>query len=367
MSKTVLINYTGRKGAGALIALANAEAFLHNGVDVIAIVSAYAENIEQWKKLPLKKLIILKTYKNKVSFLYKTCLFNLFGATKLYNQLKDLVIDYIYCPMNAFWTYLINKKFKNIPVIIVNHDPKAHLGDKEIGLLENSYYSSDIILVHSKIFIDYVKEKYSKPCYFIPLGRHNVYNLIKNKKTIINYDNSKHNFLFFGRITPYKGLDVLYEAYKKLELEYTDVNLIIAGNGDFEKYKEKFNSLKSCQIYNRWIADEETESLFICNNLICVMPYIEATQSGVALVAMDYGIPVIASKVGGLVEQIENEKTGLLVEPGASEELYTAMKRLAFDNALYNKISENENKKIKELDWNEIIKTVDKIFNDYKA
>ena len=53
----VLINYTGRKGGGNLDAIESAKGLLQNGENVIAIVSSYAENIEDWRRLGLSKLI----------------------------------------------------------------------------------------------------------------------------------------------------------------------------------------------------------------------------------------------------------------------------------------------------------------------
>lgn len=53
------------------------------------------------------------------------------------------------------------------------------------------------------------------------------------------------------------------------------------------------------------MEDEEVESIFSGENLVAVLPYLDATQSGVVLTAMDYGVPVIATDTGGLSEQIE--------------------------------------------------------------
>lgn len=366
MPRTVLINYTGRKGGGSLDAICTAEGFIENNIDVIAIISSYAENLEQWKKLPLKKLVIIRTYTDKISFVFSTLIFFLFKRYEITKLLKDVTIDYIYCPMVTLWTSLINSLFKNIPTFCVDHDPEPHIGDKDFRILERSYKTSDVIFVHTKKFVDFVKNKYKKPCFYIPLGRHDIYKDCPNKKKIIAYDENRQNFLFFGRISQYKGLDVLYEAYQKLESENDNVSLIIAGNGDFTPYSDRYKTLKYCQILNQWIADEELESLFLCSHLICVLPYVEATQSGVVLVAMDYGIPVIVTRTGGLVEQVEDDKTGLVVSPGNAEELYAAMKRLSEDKILYTSISQNEKAYIDSLSWKVTMKMVDNYYSNFK-
>lgn len=362
MFRSLLINYTGRKGAGPAIALETAKAFMENGYKVIALVSSYAENLEQWKSLPLEKLIVIKTYKDKISFIFSTLSLLLFRRYKIKRIVNRYHIDFVYCPMACLLNFLLNPIFKKYPVISVDHDPIPHKGDKDFKLIEKSYLTSSIILVHSKKFVGYVKNKYNKPCYYIPLGRHDVYKTIANKRYIIQYDETKQNFLFFGRISQYKGLDNLYKAYKKLEKENDNVNLVVAGNGDFSLYLENYKSLNHCQIINKWIDDEELESLFKCKNLICVLPYNDATQSGVVLVAMDYGIPVIVTNTGGLAEQVEDGKTGLIISPNNEIELYDSMKKLSKDKKLYDYISENQKKFIETLSWKNIAKQISVIF-----
>lgn len=325
MNRTVMINYLGRKGGGCLDSYEAAKGFLDNEIEVVAVVSLYAENLQQWKKLPLKKLIVIKTYKDKVSFIFSTVKFILKQRFLIRKELKGIKIDFIYCPMITYWTGFLNDIFQEIPVFTVNHDPIPHEGEE--GKIENIinnhiYQRTDIIIVHSKKFAAYVKKRYKKPCVYLPLGRHDFYKRIKGKRSLFKYDETKHSILFFGRISPYKGLDDLCKAYKKLEEKREDVELIIAGNGAFGLYVEMYRHIRNVSILNQWIADEELESLFKKDNLIVVLPYKDATQSGVVLVAMDYGVPVIATNTGGLAEQVENGKTGLLVKPGDPEELY---------------------------------------------
>ncbi len=369
MSNTILINYTGRKGAGCLDAYESARGFIDNGQSVIAIVSEYSENLDLWQKLPLKKLVTTNTYSSKCSFFFSTLRFLFIGRHLLKRKFIDEKIDYIYCPMITFWTGFINSLFKNIPKYIVNHDPIPHFG--EVGKIavwfnDRIYDKCDVIVVHSRKFIEFVSKKYGKQTIYIPLGRHNIYQRIFKRKIVVNYDTTKSNFLFFGRISPYKGLEYLYDAYSRLGKEFNNIHLTIAGNGDFSAYQAMYESLNSVTILNKWIADDEIESLFQCKNLICVLPYIEATQSGVVLVAMDYGIPLIATNTGGLAEQIEDERTGLLVEPKDSDGLYSAMKKMLENRSLYLKISENQKSYIRTLDWQNSMRIVDNLYNSNK-
>lgn len=363
MKRTVLINYLGRKGGGCLDSYESALGFMKNDMEVIAIVSAYSENIEMWRSLPLKELIEVKTYQDKISFVYRTIWFLLSERYRIKKRVSKLHFDFMYCPMLTLWAGFLNKII-DTRKIIVNHDPIPHSGEKNRfiqKLSESAYGDADAILVHSKLFQEYVEKTYKKECCYIPLGRHNLYKTVEQKRSIIQYQPDTWKFLFFGRISRYKGLDILAGAYKRLWQERKDIECIVAGNGDFSPYQEAYEDMENVRILNQWIADEEIESLFQAEKLVVVLPYLDATQSGVALVAMDYGIPVIATNTGGLSEQIVDGETGILIKPGNVEELYMAMKKIISDKELYEKLSVKEREYAESLSWKETALKIDEI------
>ena len=134
--------------------------------------------------------------------------------------------------------------------------------------------------------------------------------------------------MFFGFIEHYKGLKVLAEAYKELSLKRNDITLTIAGNGDFSPYAKSFLNLENVNIINRYIKDEEVGALFAGPNVIVVLPYINATQSGVIPIAYEFLTPVIASDTGGLKEQLCDGKIGLLHVNGDSKDLALKMESI---------------------------------------
>jgi len=68
----ILINYTGRIGAGPSYGYEMAKGFIDNEVNVYAIISANISNLDKWKALPIKKLLILDTYTDKKEFFFAT-------------------------------------------------------------------------------------------------------------------------------------------------------------------------------------------------------------------------------------------------------------------------------------------------------
>lgn len=120
--------------------------------------------------------------------------------------------------------------------------------------------------------------------------------------------------LFFGLIRDYKGLDLLIEAFGKLDERY---HLVIAGEpyGDFGAYQRLIEASPlrgHIHLHTRFIADVEVPNFFSAADAV-VLPYKSATQSGITAIAYHFGLPVIATDVGGLKEALNNGRTGILV------------------------------------------------------
>jgi glycosyltransferase involved in cell wall biosynthesis len=79
------------------------------------------------------------------------------------------------------------------------------------------------------------------------------------------------------------------------------------------------------EVVNRWIAEDEIGDLFMRSDLI-VLPYTSASQSGVIPIAAAFGLPVVATREGGLVEQVEDGVSGWLVDAGDAEALAASMR-----------------------------------------
>lgn len=327
----IVFNYMGRHGSGNMHAYVMAKSLVDMGQRVVAIVSMYAENINAWRDLDLVELIEVNTYRNKVEFAFRTVWFYCIQGRRIARNLeKKYVVRTVYSPMLTFWSYGLNVHL-HCKKITCNHDPIPHSGDRKKWSFEKAYEDSDVIIIHSESFSKFVKKQYpNKKVIYMPLTRLNVYDL-PNKESAVSYDKDKINFLFFGTISKYKGLEVLADAYAACREHCPKISLTVAGNGDFSPYQEQYQKLegKDVTIINRWIKDEEVESFFVGDNVVLVLPYLDATQSGVALVAMEYGVPIIATKTGGLEEQIHEGENGFLVLPRSVDQLAQVMTLVA--------------------------------------
>lgn len=366
--KAILINYSGRRGSGTWDAYGMSKALLDKGMCCVGVFSEAVENKRKIEELPFDKILFIPTYSNKKEFIIESIRFSKKHKQKIIKEFKEYDIEYIYCPMDTQWEKKISDCFPNAKVFLVSHEPILKKGDSRItyNIFKKHMKSADIMLVHSNKFIDITKRISGKPTYYIPLGKLNFYSDCKEKKQLIRYDDTKINFLFFGRIAPNKGLDILAKAYKKVyNMLGNKVTLTIIGNGDFSPYKVDYNDLNNVTVINKWVEDEEVESVFLGNNLIVVCPYKEGSQSGVIQVAYDYGVPVVVTDVGGFSEQVQDGITGIVTSVDV-DDIANAMIKMAEDKELYDIISHNEKELAKKITWDYSAEILLKIMEEYQ-
>ncbi len=170
--------------------------------------------------------------------------------------------------------------------------------------------------------------------------------------------------LFFGRIEQYKGLRYFIDAVKLLNLEGVAVKGIIAGTGlDLEQYRAEIKADDSFELIDRYIGDDEIPGLYGRANIV-VLPYTDATQSGVVAMALRFGRPVVASDVGSIGEVVRDGYNGLLVPPRDAAALAHAIKRLVEDQQLAKTMAANATQlAATELSWEAI---ADSTVNAYR-
>ena len=130
--------------------------------------------------------------------------------------------------------------------------------------------------------------------------------------------------------------------------------MTIAGNGDIRPYVNQIKDLPEINIINRYIRDEEIGTLFSIENEIIVLPYKDATQSGVIPVAVDFNVPVVATNTGGLVEQLNNGNLGVFANPDDENSLVYAILKYIRDEEFFRKQKIKMNEFKKEIQWSQI-------------
>ena len=130
--------------------------------------------------------------------------------------------------------------------------------------------------------------------------------------------------LFFGRLLAYKGLDLLSEALVLLGPSFAEIRVV--GSGPEGEALNALRALSFVTVENRWVPEDEIAAVIGWADVL-VLPYREASQSGAAAVAIAAGRWVVATRVGGLAEQLLDESLAVLCDPDAAS-LAGAMRSL---------------------------------------
>lgn len=154
---------------------------------------------------------------------------------------------------------------------------------------------------------------------------------------------SDRAILFFGRITPYKGLEYLIAAFRHILTLSEDYRLIIAGRPDkcegyWRALRETIHEdVQTGRVLLRadFIPDDETEVYFKAADLL-VLPYRDIYQSGVLFLGHSFGLPVLAADVGSLKDDIAEGKTGFMFRPEDPVDLAQTIERYFSSNLYVN-------------------------------
>ncbi len=133
---------------------------------------------------------------------------------------------------------------------------------------------------------------------------------------------------FVGNIKEYKGLDDLLLAALPLLESQKSFNLLVAGRCETKEMILRLNQLASeysnFRFFDGYIPEAQIEFMFRACDLIA-LPYRRVSQSGVVFQSFGFGRAVMATRVGGLTEVVEDRLTGVLVEAGNIEEMRQIM------------------------------------------
>lgn len=167
-------------------------------------------------------------------------------------------------------------------------------------------------------------------------------------KQRLGLSSSDRTILFFGRIAPYKGIDLLVEAFKEIARRDQSYRLIIAGE-PIKEAKEQWQRVQHAieqspilreRVIQRigYIADNEIE-LYFKGADVLALPYTEIFQSGVLFMSYSFGLPVIATDVGSLGRDILAGVTGYVCRPGDPNDLSKAIE-MYFASDLFRALDE---------------------------
>jgi len=259
------------------------------------------------------------------------------------------------CPDVITPLYMFILKFL-APNLLTVHDPVTHTGDDSAlprwmeALRRFGRWLADNVAVHGK----FCKNQ------FLQAEPHWTKGIIEISHGVVMVpetlaDPEPSTLLMFGRMQAYKGLDIFAESLELLKSRGLCFRAIVAGRGpSLDALEKRIASIGNVEVINRYIRREEAERLYQRASVI-VMPYRDATQSGVVAAAFGAHRTVIASSVGGIPDVVVDGKNGLLVEPGSPVALADAIQRVLKDRALLDHLTLGATRSgSDELNWDKI-------------
>lgn len=250
------------------------------------------------------------------------------------------------------------------PLVLTVHDPLPHSGDDAARARiqwanDRLRRAADAVIVHGERLVGEMtalEPGLRGRVFSVPHG-------VLGDSAEITALPGCGRFLFFGRIQAYKGLGILLDAVEILDRRGLDFSVRIAGTGaDLDRHRARIAALPRVRLDERFVPAEEVPELFQQSDAI-VMPYLDATQSGVGALALSAGRAAIVSDVGSIGEVIRDGENGLVVPPGDAPALADAMTRILSEPGLNERLARAAAATAAgELSWDQISIATEKVY-----
>ncbi len=311
----VLVWQWGRKGAGPRYAAELAAALATvPGTSAALSLSTGAEILSGPN--PPDCALPFPTYSGRPSFLARLPMipFQLPGLTR---RLRALRPDVAICAMPAALDLVMATALRRagIPFYVIVHDADTHPGDdvpfqmwlqhalirRAAGLLALTAHVADRVRALGLVGSRKLLMTSHPPFAFGPMP------------PPPRAHGGKLRLLSFGRLLPYKGLDLLGDAMRSLGAR-PDIELRVVGKGPASAELDALAKLPGVTVENRWVPEAELGDLLAWSDAL-VLSHKEASQSGVAAAAIAARRYVVSTRVGGLAEQLRDEPLARLCAP----------------------------------------------------
>jgi glycosyltransferase involved in cell wall biosynthesis len=270
-------------------------------------------------------------------------LFYYFLAQKVHVTLRPRIV-HVTSSSPGLGFFIKGLKNRGIKVVHTVHDPEPHEENRSPwsrAMSSMSHHSmraairhSDRVHVHSDLhkisLVEHFGARYATKIYVVQHGAGATSAVLHGGTSVpelgsLGKLDEGLVVLFFGRVEPYKGLAVLYDALSSRKFS-RPITLIVAGEGLAPELA--VGAGHGFLRINRFIEDSEIKSLFTLAEVV-VLPYISATQTGVIPLSYSFGKPVIATNAGALSELVVDQKTGIIVQTADAIALANAIELFA--------------------------------------
>ena len=308
-----------------------------------------------------KKLIDLFMGDSAQIFYFKTFsnynIRNLSSSFSIRRKINDFSPDVICVQSYRHWFLPIMDVFLKFPTVLDLHDPIFHSGsgstkyNKLNSLIKLIFIRlSDKIIVHGKKLINDFSIKYNYPKEDITVMLFGEYSISKIFDDT-NLETKKNQILFFGRIHKYKGIDTLVKSEPLISSEIEDLEIVIAGDGPYKSYLNKIVNREKFTFLSKEIPINRLHKIFRTADIV-VLPYLDATQSGVISLCLAYRKVMVLTDVGALAEMVNYGKSSVVVKPDSPKELSEGIVKVLKNTVYRSELERNMDTMIKnETNW----------------
>ena len=273
-------------------------------------------------------------------------------------------------------------KGKNIPLIVTYHgDPERNMGGfiYKTGVFFYAKYILDKVLSYADVIISpsgyYISEsrflgKYRDKIVVIPNGINiEDFDIPYSKEECrdkLGLPIDENMILFVGILSPYKGPDVLLRAMPKILKNIPNTKLVLVGSGGMKEELERLSKKIGIEDYVKFVGfvEESLKPLYYKAADVFCLPSTMSTESFgiVNLEAMACGVPIVASKIGGIPDAVKDGENGLLVPPRDPEKLADAIIYLLENENIRKKMGKNGREKVEDYSWERIAEMTEKVY-----
>ena len=175
-----------------------------------------------------------------------------------------------------------------------------------------------------------------------------LYNPIE-EKPIRNNSNIDKSIFFAAYMTKNKGYHTLLNAFKEVSIKHPGWKLLLAGSGEIDNVKKirKELDIENNVEIHQWLNSEQMNEKYQRASIYCIASKQEGFPMSF-LEAASYGIPIVTTPVGGIIDVIVNEENCMIFRFENVKELTNQINKLIENKELYFKISNNLRKLVKE-------------------
>lgn len=302
--------------------------------------------------------------------------FDAFQTGALARRLRPDIIHF-HSTNSSAWLYLRALRRLQNPVVTTAHVVTPHEPiPLQRALYGRIHRSSRLVVAHSEYDRRRLLEEFAIDPDRVVVIPHGEYGFFDSDRQAEDREAARSNFgfgprdevaLFFGYIREYKGLDLLFEAWPEVVDSRPRARLLVAGDpsrigssraSELEAWATSLGAVHRFE----YIPFSEVAHYFAAADVL-VMPYRHISQSGVLYLALSLGVPVVATRVGGLSEVLREGQSALLIPPESRDSLAEALIRLLGDADLRGRLANAGRRLAAEHSWPAIAEKTERAFS----